>query len=205
MKVHIERFLYMNKLIIITGISGTGKTALADMLYNKIDSSTKISYDKLGENIYDIVGFKNSTEKKSLRFLVVELYKNLIEECMKRKDKVIILEKPFKAEWKNFFERLARQYNYEIYTINMFAENFDIIWRRLLKREASKKDRHPAHYLNCYNLKDIENYEPYFEYEYDVLKKEYDNLISNNINLGKVIQVEDIEKLDISKLISQIM
>lgn len=124
---------------------------------------------------------------------------------MKRKDKVIILEKPFKIEWKNFFEELAKKYKYEVYTINMFAENFEVIWKRLLKREKSKKDRHPSHYLKCYNLKNIENYEPYFEYKYRTLKKEYDNLISNSINIGKVIQVKDIEKLKICELIEQIM
>lgn len=48
-------------------------------------------------------------------------------------------------------------------------------------------------------------YKPFLEYEYDTLKEEYINLISNSINLVKVIQVEDIEKLDISKLINQIM
>lgn len=40
----------MNKLIIITGISGTGKTTVADMLYNKIDNSTSVSYEKLISN-----------------------------------------------------------------------------------------------------------------------------------------------------------
>ncbi len=129
----------MNKLVIITGISGTGKTTLANMLYKRIDHSTIISYDKLCKNIYDIMGFKNNAEKESLNFLNVKIYKSLIEECIKRKDKVIILEAPFKINWKSFFEELAKQYNYEIYTINMFAESFEVIWNRLLKRELSKK------------------------------------------------------------------
>ena len=91
----------MSKLIIITGISGTGKTTLAKILYNKIESSTLLSFDTLTENIYDIVGFKNKTEKKSLKQLNTNIYKSLIEECMKRKDEIIILEKPFKIEWKD--------------------------------------------------------------------------------------------------------
>ena len=75
----------MNKLIIITGISGTGKSTLAKKLYNKIENSTLLSFDILTENIYDIVGFKNKAEKKSLQQLNANIYKNLIEECMKRK------------------------------------------------------------------------------------------------------------------------
>lgn len=62
----------MNKLIIITGVSGTGKTTLANILYEKIENSTLLSYDKLSESIYDIVGFKNNNEKKKLRILNIK-------------------------------------------------------------------------------------------------------------------------------------
>lgn len=195
----------MKKLIIVTGISGTGKTTLAKMLYEKINGSTLLSYDTLSENIYDIVGFKNKTEKKSLQSLNIELYKKLIRECMKRKDEVIILERPFKKEWIDFFDNLSKQYAYEIYTINVFAKDFNVIWARLLKREKSKKERHPSHYLNSYCLKRKQEYEPFFEYDYDTLKEEYDGLISNRINLGKVIEIEDIEDVDINEMIKEII
>lgn len=195
----------MNKLIIITGISGTGKSTLAQMLYDKIENSVIISFDKLSENTYDMIGFNNEQEKKDLRLLNEKIYKSLIKQCMKRNDGVIILEKPFRVKWKNFFRKLSEQYGYEIYTINMYAEDFETIWKRLLKREMSMEERHPPHYLNSYNLKKKEKYKPYFEYEYDQLKKEYDELLSNSINLGNVINIDDIEKLDIDKLIEEIM
>lgn len=195
----------MNKLVIITGISGTGKTTLATTLYDKIENSTLLSSDKLSESIYDIVGFKNINQKKSLQTIKHELYKKLIEECMRRKDEIIILEKPFKIEWKVFLKNVSRQYKYEVYTINMFAKNFDTIWNRLLKRENSKQDRHPSHYLNTYYLKNKNNYIPYFEYEYDILKKEYDDLLSNSINLGTIINIDDIEELNIDNLIKRLL
>lgn len=195
----------MHKLIIITGISGTGKTTLAKMLHEKINISTLLSYDILSENIYDIVGFRNKKEKKSLQSLNIELYKKLIRECMKRKDEVIILERPFKKEWIDFFDNLSKQYAYEIYTINVFAKNFNLIWKRLLQREKSKEERHPSHYLNSYCLKKKQEYEPFFEYDYDTLKEEYDGLISNRINLGKVIKIEDIEDINIDEMIKEIM
>lgn len=195
----------MKKLIIITGISGTGKTTLSKMLHKKINESTLLSYDTLSENIYDIVGFRNKKEKKSLQSLNIEIYKKLIRECMKRKDEVIILERPFKKEWIDFFDNLSKQYAYEIYTINVFAKDFKVIWERLLQREKSKKERHPSHYLNSYYLKKKQEYEPFFEYDYDTLKEEYDGLISNRINLGKIIEIQDIEKVNIDGLMEEII
>ena len=195
----------MNKLIIITGVSGTGKTTLAKMLYEKINNSTLLSYDELTENIYDMVGFKDKKQKDNLKYLNIEIYKRLIEECMRRKDKIIILEKPFKKEWKEFLEKLGKKYRYEVYTINMFCKNFETIWDRLIKREKSKIDRHPGHYLNSYYLKKREEYIPFFEYEYNTFKEEYNNLYSNSINLGKVINIDDIAGINLDNLVEKIL
>lgn len=124
---------------------------------------------------------------------------------MKRKDEVIILEKPFGIEWKDFLKNLSQQYQYEIYTINLFAQDFETIWNRLLKREKSKQDRHPSHYLDSYCFKNKDEYLPFFEYHYDTFKEEYNNLLSNSINLGKVINIEDIETVDIEKVIKKLL
>lgn len=195
----------MKKLIIITGVSGTGKSSLSQSLNNRIDNSTLLSFDKVLENIHDIMGFKDKTQKKSLRKLSTIIYKKLIEEACDRGDEVIIIEYPFRKKWLNFFLKLINKYNYEVYTINMFAKNFDIIWNRLLKREMSKQERHPSHYLDFYNPKKKDTYKPYFEYNYNILKGKYDKLVSNSINLGTTINVKDIEELDIEKLINTIM
>lgn len=194
----------MKKLIIVTGVSGTGKTSLTKELYNKIEKSVLLSYDEINESINDTIGFKDEKQKKALSSLKKKIYKMLIEECMKREDEVIILEKPFKAKWTEYFQKVSQKYNYEIYTINMFAKDFDTIWNRLLKREMSKKERHPSHYLNSYCYKKKEDYKPHFEYKYDVLKEGYDKLVYNSINLGTVINIEDIETINVEKLIKQI-
>lgn len=93
----------MKKLIIITGVSGTGKTTLAKILHKKLENSILLSYDEFSEKISDMIGFKNKEQKKHLCYLKTEMYKKLIEECMGRKDEIIILEKPFKIEWRVFF------------------------------------------------------------------------------------------------------
>ena len=46
----------MKKLIIITGVSGTGKTTLARILYKKLENSILLSYDEFSEKIYDMIG-----------------------------------------------------------------------------------------------------------------------------------------------------
>lgn len=195
----------MNKLIIITGVSGTGKTTLAKALNKKLENSILLSYDEFSEKIYDMIGFKNKEQKKHLYYLKIEMYKKLIEECMQRKDKIVILEKPFKIEWRDFFKDLSYKYEYQVYTINIFAKNFQTIWNRLLKRESSKEDRHPAHYLDSYYFNKKNEYEPFFEYQYDTFKEEYENLLSNSINLGNVIKIKDIEEVNIDKLIKSLM
>lgn len=194
----------MKKLIIISGISGVGKSTLAKKMYQKIENSTLISLDILAEDIYDIMGFKDKRQKKELQLLYKKVYKMLIEEAMKRNDEVVIVEYPFKKQWITFFEKMITKYDYQAYTIHLFAKDFDTIWERLKIREHSV-ERHPSHYLQEYSLKKKEKYEPYFEYEYNTLKKEYDNLTSNCINLGKVIKVEDIEEFDIDKCIKSII
>lgn len=195
----------MKKLIIITGVSGTGKTTLAKILYKKLENSILLSYDQLSEKICDMIGFKNKEQKKHLYYLKIEIYKKLIEECMQREDEIIILEKTFKSEWKDFLKNLMTKYKYETYTINIFAKDFQTIWNRLLKREISKEERHPAHYLNSYYYNKRDKYNPFFEYQYDTFKAEYDNLLSNSINLGNVINLEDIEEVNIDKLIKSLI
>ncbi len=194
----------MKKLIIITGVSGTGKTTLAKKLYNKLENSILISYDEFSEKICDIIGFKNKEQKSHLYDLRIKMYKELIEECMQREDEIIILEKPFKIKWKDFFEDLITKYNYNAYTINIFARDFETIWNRLIKRENKKEERHPSHYLDSYYYKKKDEYKPFFEYKYDTFKNEYEDLISNSINLGNVINIDDIENINIDGLIKEI-
>ena len=85
----------MNKLIIVTGISGSGKTTISKYIYNHYSDSTIISMDTLKENIDDLVGFDNYEEKQVLKNIVYDTFIRLLTECMKRQDENIIIEYPF--------------------------------------------------------------------------------------------------------------
>ncbi len=199
----LERRIFMKKLIIITGISGTGKSSLARTLYDKLENSTLISFDTLLENVYDILGFKDKEQKESLRKINNIFYKKLIKEALFRGDEIVIVEYPFAKEWKKYFLDISLKYNYKMYTINMFAKDFDTIWNRLKIRENSS-ERHPSHYLQSYFLKNKNKYVPFFEYDYKKHKESYENKKRNSINLGTVININDIEEVNIDQLIKSL-
>lgn len=193
----------MKKLIIITGVSGTGKSSLAKMLHNKLDNSTLISFDALAESIHDILGFKNEEQKESLHKINNTFYKRLVKESLARGDETVIVEYPFAKEWIRYFNEVTAKYNYKIDTINIFAKDFDTIWNRLLIRENGP-ERHPSHYLQSYFLKNRDQYKPFFEFDYQEHKELYENKMRNNLDLGTIININDIEDVDIDKLIDSL-
>lgn len=116
----------MKKLIIITGISGSGKSTVAAYL-NKNLSSTLISLDTLKENIFDIIGFKNELQKNELKPLIYNIFILLLDECLKREDECVIVEFPFSASWKEKFESLVLKYGYDAITIKVKNRGFETI------------------------------------------------------------------------------
>ena len=63
----------MKKIIIVTGVSGIGKTTISSYLYNHYKESTLISMDQLKESIFPLIGYKSKQEKNQLKDIVYSL------------------------------------------------------------------------------------------------------------------------------------
>lgn len=176
-----------------------GKTTLASYLNRKIKDSVWLSPDILQENIYDTIGFKNERQKKDLRKIAHNTFQKILKESMKRGDKWIIVEFPFRIKWKKFFEECIQKYDYEGITINAILDDFDENWHRILKRDLSD-ERHPSHELSCYNPLYKNEYKRTEAMLYEDLKKEYDTLEMNQINLGKVLEFHNENKKSLEEI-----
>ena len=51
--------------------------------------------DTLKEDIYDLVGYDTENQKQDLQKIIYDIFINLLEECMRRNDKNIVIEYPF--------------------------------------------------------------------------------------------------------------
>lgn len=176
----------MKKLIIVTGISGSGKTTISNYIYNHYKNSTIISMDTLKEDIYDIVGFNNNEQKQNLKPIIYNTFMELLNECMKRNDENIIIEYPFNNSWENEFKKLVDKYNYNAITIKVKGKDYDTIFQRLNNRNNNSK-RHPSHSLTSYNLKEKDKYKSTNELDYKELKYDYETDKYTSINVGREI------------------
>ncbi len=176
----------MNRLIIVTGISGSGKSTISNYIYNHYKNSTLISMDVLKENIYDLVGFNNSEQKQNLKSIIYNTFTELLNECMRRNDENIIIEYPFNNSWENKLKKLVDKYNYKAITIKVKGKDYDTIFQRLDNRNNTKK-RHPSHALTSYNLKEKDKYKSTNELDYEELKYDYETDKYTSINIGKEI------------------
>lgn len=176
----------MSKLIIVTGISGSGKTTISNYLYDHYTNSTLLSMDTIKESIYEITGFYSYEQKQSLKQVIYETFINLLSECMNRNDDIIIVEYPFNKSWEEKFNELIIKYNYDAITIKVKSRNFQYIYDRIIKRDNSS-NRHPSHSVSVYNPKYKDNYTSVSKLDFDKLNKDYNNNKYTDISLGKVI------------------
>lgn len=142
----------MNKLIILTGVSGTGKTSMAKLIQEELDNVTVITVDTIFENMCDIVGFKDKKQKDKIRYLARQTARKILELCMKRMDEIIVIEYPFSKNWESYFTRVSEKYKYDVLTVKMYGKNFEELWNRTCKRDLSPQ-RHIIHEIDSYDVK----------------------------------------------------
>lgn len=139
----------MKKLIILTGISGVGKTTLLKYMQKNIDNTTAITVDEIFEKICEIIGFYNEKQKKRNRKIALKCFKEMLEQCMKREDKIIIIDYPFSIKWYEFFVKISKKYNYDTLTVKLYGETFEEIYKRTCIRDLSN-ERNIIHEISSY-------------------------------------------------------
>lgn len=192
----------MKKIIIVTGVSGIGKTTISSYLYNHYKESTLISMDQLKESIYPLIGYKSKQEKNQLKDIVYSLFSSILEECMNREDEIIIVEYPFSQKWKIVFENLIKKYSYRAITINVKTNDYEEVFDIVNKRNNSDQ-RNVVHSIDNYNPHKKSEYRSKNEINYNSWKEDYLSNKYTSINLGKVIDFYNIDD-SYEELIKQI-
>jgi len=120
----------MNKLIVLRGNSGSGKTTIAKELQKKFGANTMlISQDVIRRDILSVKDGENT--------LALPLMKELLIYGNKRCD-IVILEGIMYADWYRPLFELAIQ----LYGAEIFAYYFDIPFEETLKRHQTKPECH---------------------------------------------------------------
>lgn len=192
----------MKKIIIVTGVSGIGKTTISSYLYNHYKESTLISMDQLKESIYPLIGYKSKQEKNQLKDIVYSLFSSILEECMNREVEIIIVEYPFSQKWKIVFENLIKKYSYRAITINVKTNDYEKVFDIVDKRNNSNQ-RNVIHSIDNYNPHKKSEYRSKNEINYNSWKEDYLSNKYTSINLGKVIDFYNIDD-SYEELIKQI-
>lgn len=126
-------------LVVITGISGTGKTTLASEMSKFLDVEM-LSFDDFKVQQYETYGFTNEQERlklwndakmEFLRALKLRMFTGA----------TVIVEFPFNTTWQEDFDILRRQYQYELVILNCNTRDFDDIWKKKVERDTNPDTR----------------------------------------------------------------
>ena len=186
-----------NKIIIITGAPGTGKSKISKSIIEKLDGFEIFSYDDIKEMFWDKYGFdglleKELVNKKSLAYFYKEL------ETKMSKGISLIIEYPFCEKHKKELSKLVDSYSYKAVTVLLYGDTHTLFLRCQVR---DGDDRHPGHLASQYNKE--KNVLKYFvktenDFKNEIESKNYD------INIGKTYKINILD-IDKKKLVQEIV
>lgn len=135
----VHRLLSRRTLIIITGLSGSGKTTLAEAL-GKGFGLEVVAFDDFKVKEYENYGFMNEDERLALQAAAKEKFEHGIRARMLA-DLTFIVEYPFRSYWQEFFDSVARKYNYKLLVINCNTRDFEELWESKIRRDNNPEVR----------------------------------------------------------------
>lgn len=193
----------MKKLIILTGISGTGKTTLSKYIQKNIDNTTIITVDEIFEKVCEIIGFHNERQKKANRTIALNCFKKMLEECMKREDKIIVIDYPFKIKWRDFFNKITEKYGYDTLTVKLYGESFEEVYKRACIRDLSSQ-RNIIHEVSSYiPSKKGKNIERKVQSK-NLLKEIYENEARTNFIIGNEMKLISKDQITLEQCFNKI-
>ncbi len=183
----------MSKLILITGLSCTGKTTIGEKISKKFNFPL-ISRDNIKESLFDSLGYKDRKWSKKLGSASYDLLFDFIEKLLSTKY-TLIVETNFNPKLHNKkLKKLKKKYNTYIIQLYCYADD-KVILDRFRKRWKSGK-RHPGH-VDHISIKELGQ---------GLAKKEYrlinvgDKIIKVNTNNFKKINYKNLFKEIKSKI-----
>lgn len=196
----------MNKLILLAGYPGAGKSYVCNLILNKNIGYILLSQDNIKEKLFDEYGFNNQEEKDILIERSRNEWYQKIEEEMK-KDSKIILDYPFSYKQFDILTNLSKKYDYEVLTIRLVGD-MEVLFERRVKRDM-RPDRHLGHMSTIYHkgdyLEDHSKANDFITKEgfYDICKSR----AYGNFCIGDLIELDvtDFSKVDYNSMIEQVV
>lgn len=196
----------MKTIILLGGYPGAGKSYICNRIMEQANELILVSQDDIKEYLFDEIGFCNMKEKQDLIEVARNLYYYNLEEIMKQ-EKSIITDYPFSSIQKPIFERLVKEYHYQVITIRLVGD-LEVLYQRRIMRDL-KPDRHLGHIVSTYHKGDtLADRRMASEL---ITHDEFLNVCTNKgydtFGLGNVIEVDmsDFSKVEYKKLVTDVV
>ena len=144
--------MQQQKVILITGMPGAGKTTLVKELQKKYANAVAVSVDLIQESLYDTLGFASPDERRKLK---AAAFKIALDEALDYTEQglVPLLEYPFCDRHKEMLTSALKNKNILNLRLDLPLEE---AYRRFHERDLSGK-RHPVITFRVIRLKTVIN------------------------------------------------